>query len=159
MFLTVRGRKKTKPAAVIWAKIVIAWCAASCVRYRSQLLTEQLGHRGACQFQRESSGPIYKFNVPRYRQQQLKSQRTNCPIPEHMDVVAHRALFLPPLSAASGASPAAEGLKSAHSDAHLSRSVSQQRTSSAPNLLASISAVRNSLNSSSALMNMLHEIT
>lgn len=145
---------------MIWAKIVIAWCAAYCVRYCSQLLTEQLWHRGeACQFQRDSSGQIYKFNVPRYRQQQLKSQRTNRPIPEHMDVVAHRALFLPPLSAASGASPAAEGLKSAHSDAQLSRSVSQQRTSSAPNLLASISAVRNSLNSSSALMNMLHEIT
>lgn len=28
MFLTVRGRKK-KPAAVIWAKIVIAWCNRS----------------------------------------------------------------------------------------------------------------------------------
>lgn len=81
---------------MIWAKIVTAWCAASCVRYHSQLLTEQLWRRGeACQFQRGSSGQIYKINVPRYCQQQLKSQRTDQPIPEHMDVVAHRALFCP----------------------------------------------------------------
>lgn len=70
-----------------------------------------------------------------------------------------QSTFLPPLFAASGASPAAEGIKSAHSDAHLSRPVSQQWTSSALNLLATISAVRNSLNSSSALTEMLHEIT
>lgn len=38
--------------------------------------------------------------------------------PEHMDVVAHRALS-PPLSAASGASRSAEGMKSVHADAHL----------------------------------------
>lgn len=37
--------------------------------------------------------------------------------PEHMDVVAHRALS-PPLSAASGASPTAEGMKSVHAGAH-----------------------------------------
>lgn len=42
--------------------------------------------------------------------------------PEHMDVVAHRALS--PLSAASGASPTAEGMKSVHAGAHLSSQVS-----------------------------------
>lgn len=94
MFLTVK--KKQNSAAVIWAKIVIAWCAATCVRYHSQLLTEQLWRRGeTCQFQRGSSGQIYTMKAPRYCQQQLKSQRTNQPIPKHMDVVAHRALFCP----------------------------------------------------------------
>lgn len=128
MFLTVRGKKES--AAVFRAKIVFAWRAASCVRYRSQLLTEPLWRRGeAWQFQRGATAQICKFKLPRYRQQQLKSQRTNHPIPEHMDVVARRALFLPPLSAASGASPAAEGTRSARSDAHQSRPVSQQLTS------------------------------
>lgn len=42
---------------------------------------------------------------------------------EHMDVVAHRALS--PLSAASGASPTAEGMKSVHAGAHLSSQVSR----------------------------------
>lgn len=42
---------------------------------------------------------------------------------EHMDVVAHRALS--PLSAASGASPTAEGMESVHAGAHLSSQVSR----------------------------------
>lgn len=43
--------------------------------------------------------------------------------PEHMDVVAHRALS--PLSAASGASPTAGGITSVHAGAHLSSQVSR----------------------------------
>lgn len=45
------------------------------------------------------------------------SQKPKNQSPEHMDVVAHRALS--PLSAASGASPTAEGMKSVHAGAHL----------------------------------------
>lgn len=158
MFLTVRGKKES--AAVIRAKIVFAWCAASCVGYRSQPLTEPLRHRGdAWQFQRDSSAQIWKFKPPAVSSTATQKPKNQSPDSWTHGCCCTQSTFLPPLSAASGASPAAEGTKPAHSDAHQSRPVSQQRTSSAPNLLASISAVRNSLNSSSALTKMLHEIT
>lgn len=62
-----------------------------CYSYRSQLLTGEthVSSSGVHQvrFTKSKSRSVVNSNS--------KSQRTNQPIPEHMDVVAHRALFCP----------------------------------------------------------------
>ncbi len=63
---------------------------------------------------------LHQINVTRHppllKISLTMTQKPKNQSPEHMDVVAHRALS--PLSAASGASPTAGGMKSVHAGAH-----------------------------------------
>lgn len=161
MFLTVRTTttKNNNPAAVIWAKNVIAWCAASCVRCHSQLQSEQLWRRGeACQISR-----VLQVRFTKPKSHGVVNSNSKAKEPINRFLITWMLLHTEHFSVPSVCSQQCLSCCGGHEICPL-RCLPVETSLPVtafihPNLLALTSAVVNSHNSSSSPLKMLHEIT
>lgn len=118
-------KKNNNKKSCSWAKIEIACHAASKGQIKFMAADRAAAASGRSRTSvLEGFAPI-SGQIDRIKPLKVSPTATQKPknqSPEHMDVVARRALS--PLSAASGASPAAEGMTCARAGAHLHSQVS-----------------------------------